>query len=373
MSSFFQKHIKRASQEAKQEFQGTPKDPVTSARHSQPLNIFKRSVSNLRVTKSLKKSTSSTSTNQSTSNSLRKRVEEVRSEVLPGKKRSTVENEKRLLMDENAHVPQKQDRPPDLRLEYSNFSSFEKLTPDSSGLATLESSHPTTPSPAKPSKESAIGASELSEEDMGQRNSTVRRKPIPLNQKPSLDCFTISPPMSPNTSSVQSSAEMHPPLAVLTNRPASVQMPIPRRRSSLTALHLDSSHFDRPLSSRDGTKHRASTLTNTFPQFSPINLAPLEKAALRPTFSPPLRPPVSNGRPASSSSMALSTSSPAPPFIHLPKTFPNGPVEVRAPSLRDSHHHCIQGHRKMPRSNNKICPTPFLDTGKRVGKTIGVG
>lgn len=54
------------------------------------------------------------------------------------------------------------------------------------------------------------------------------------------------------------------------------------------------------------------------------------------------------------------TSSPVPSHIHLPRTFPTGPVPVPTPPLTIVHMKCYQGHKRVVASANKYNPVPCM-------------
>ena len=259
----------------------------------------------------------------------------------------------------------------DLRLRMSGFSSFESLTLDTSGFTHL-SSHPTTPSPAKPLAFFARpDSSSVEHFMMGQNTSSIKRKRV--QEKPSLDAFSISPPkVSPDVSPKNSSAEQAPTDPVLRKRPSSVLVPIPRRRSSLTALHLDSSHFETPLSGHDVLKHRASTLTSTYKQEakSSETITPFQKPMSRDTLSATLLSTASSNRMSVSPDLINSPASPVLSHIHLPKTFPDGLIPTPKPPLTNIHHKCYTHHQRMPRSSNKVYPVPCMTCGNMEGEVF---
>ncbi|KAL9631000.1 MAG: hypothetical protein Q9164_006124 [Protoblastenia rupestris] len=265
------------------------------------------------------------------------------------------------------------DKPTELTLWHSNFSSFESFSHDQSALSE-QSSQPTTPSPARPlahflSQE----ANSFADTNMGQKVSGIKRKPVQSPDQQNLDAFSTSPPRSPDTSP-EKSATGREPLPVLDQRASSVQLPIPRRRSSLTALHLDSSHFESPISHHDELNHRASTLTSSSRPMSrsPSTITPSGPTQRQrgDTLSPPLLSTLSP-RGLSPSSEQLRTpppSSPTPAQIHLPETFPNGPIPTPRPPLTKVHYECYMLHRRMPRSSNKVCPVPCMACGTAEGE-----
>ncbi|KAL9132131.1 MAG: hypothetical protein Q9217_000065 [Psora testacea] len=256
----------------------------------------------------------------------------------------------------------------DITLRHSTFSSSESLAQDQSALST-QSSHPTTPTSGKRLADVlAKEADSFTDKAMGQKASTIRRKPVQLRDKSSLDAFSTSPPRSPDTSPEKSSAERDAS-SILRHRVSSAQLPIPRRRSSLTALHLDSSHFETPISHYDELKHRASTINSSVRPItrSPSTITPSGATQRQrgdtlspPTFStlPPDPPSTTSGQ-----GSTPSPSSPVPPHIHLPKTFPDGPISTPRPPLTNTHYQCYMLHRRMPRSSNKLCPVPCMTCG----------
>ena len=152
---------------------------------------------------------------------------------------------------------------------------------------------------------------------------------------------------------------------------------VPRRRSSLTAIHLDSSHFETLDPKHPNLQHRASTLTE--PGHRPSGLAESIRPVIsnsgslavapqlsqaRDTLSPPLLSPApSNPRVSIVSSHSQtdnSRTSPGPSHIYLPRTFPKGPVPISAPPLTIVHMKCYQGHKRMVASANKYNPVPCM-------------
>lgn len=262
-------------------------------------------------------------------------------------------------------------KPPDRTSQLSNHDSFEsstpELTPDHSGHFN-DTSNPATPSPARhPLHPQAVDTDDIPLDSMGNHVSSisaVSRKPLPLREKKSLLAFPTDTKDPCDPSPEQTSEKGPPP--VLRHRASSPRVAIPRRRSSLTALHLDSSHFDTPVSNQVDLTQRTSTLRNSIrpAATSPSTITPTTQSHKRDTLSPTLlSPQLSASRPSSSSSNTPSPSSPAPPHIHLPPTFPDGPVPTPAPPLTTTHYKCYQSHRRVMYSRNKICPVPCMACG----------
>ena len=261
----------------------------------------------------------------------------------------------------------------ELELHIRHDSSADSFTPDQSGVS-AGSSDLTTPSPGKSHALLQLNTSSPPQpDDMGQKTSTLTRKPLSLKAKQSL--ATVRGDQERERSSPEPDLSPQPPSA--TKPPpakSSLKVQVPRRRSSLTAIHLDSSHFDTLDPKHPNLQHRASTLTEPARRPSglsesivPIisNTSRLEiKAQLHGTLSPPLlSPPISATRVSSISSNSPSDNqrtSPVSSHIHLPKTFPKGPVPIPAPTLTIVHKHCYQGHRRMIPSSNKYSPVPCM-------------
>ena len=275
------------------------------------------------------------------------------------------------------------DVPSDLDVHESRGSSVESLPIDRSGIST-DSTYATTPSPAKHRVFQLLkSSSPVLRKSMGNKASTVLRKPIPNEGNQSSAPITTDPEKSPRLSDQQMSTGAQQP-ATISARGSSLVLNVPRRRSSLTVLHLDSSHFETPGPQHRDLQHRASTLTE--PRRRPSVLAetihPItsivtstssttptiqvqERETLSPAFlSPPLlSPPLSTSQHSSASSQAASSksrNSVVPTFIHLPKTFPDGPIPVPAPPLTIIHHQCYQAHKCIISSRNKINPVPCM-------------
>ena len=291
----------------------------------------------------------------------------------------------------NAAEDSESQLPSDPGLQQSRDSSVESFPVDKSGVSN-DSTYATTPSPVKHRAfQSLESKSPVRRKSMGNKVSTVLRKAVPLEGKQNSTTTSTDPAKSPGPSREQgSSAQVQP--AILPARASSVVFNVPRRRSSLTALHLDSSQFETPDPRLQKLQHRASTLTE--PGRRPSNLADVERPITTimmssneatpktgdqnretqsPAFlSPPLlSPALSNSQVSSASSQAPSFSSrksAVPTFIHLPRTFPGGPIPVLAPPLTVIHYKCYQSHRRILLSRNKVNPVPCMTCGEAEGE-----
>ena len=283
------------------------------------------------------------------------------------------------------------DVPSDLEFHESRGSSLESLPIDKSGIST-GSTYATTPSPAKHRAFQLLeSSSPVQRKSMGNKVSTVLKKPIPLERKQSSARIAMDPEKAQGPSDQQASTGPEQPAAI-SRRDSSLKVNVPRRRSSLTALHLDSSHFETPDLQHRDLQHRASTITQ--PRRRPSVLAgttrPIttiviptsgtpptvqvqERETLSPAYlSPPLlSPPLSTSQHSPASSQAASSksrNSVLPAFIHLPKTFPDGPIPVPAPPLNITHYKCYQAHRRIISSRNKVNPVPCMTCRETEGE-----
>ena len=261
----------------------------------------------------------------------------------------------------------------ELELHHSHNSSAESFTPDHTGLS-VDSSNPTTPSPGKLRVFSQLNIAPPSiVKSMGQKASSLTRKPLSLKAKQSLATFRGEQDREPSSSK----SELTPQAPSATKpvpEKSSLKVQVPRRRSSLTAIHLDSSHFDTLDPKHPNLQHRSSTLTEPGRRPSGLseNIRPIIPSTgtvnitfpTREPLSPPLlSPPVPTSRASSASSNSPSENprtSPIPSHIHLPKTFPQGPISIPAPPLTIVHMKCYQGHRRMLVSPNKYNPVPCM-------------
>ena len=281
--------------------------------------------------------------------------------------------------------------PPDSRLQQSRSSSVDSLPIDKSAISS-DSTYATTPSPAKHRAFQLLeSSSPVQRKGMGNTASTLRKNLSPFEGKQSSATEFVDLEKASGSANQKASVGSQQP-ATFAARGSSVIVNVPRRRSSLTVLHLDSSHFETPDPQRQNPEHRASTLTEprrrpsvpaetvrpvTTIMPSPSNTTSTIQAqqyeTLSPGFlSPPLlSPPLSNSRLSSASSQALSSksrNSVVPAFIHLPKTFPDGPIPVPTPPLTVIHHKCYQSHRRVVLSRNKINPVPCMTCGEKDGE-----
>ena len=291
----------------------------------------------------------------------------------------------------NAAKDSESQLPSDPGLQQSRSSSVESFPVDKSGVSN-NSTHATTPSPVKHRAFQLLEPkSPERPKSMGNKVSTVLRKPVPLEGKQTSATISTDPANPPGPSGERGSRDQVQP-AILPARASSVIFNVPRRRSSLTALHLDSSHFETPEPRLQKLQHRASTLTE--PRRRPSNLLDVERPITTimmsssdatpkqgdqkretqsPAFlSPPLlSPALSNSQVSSASSRAPSFNSrksTVPTFIHLPKTFPDGPIPVLAPPLTVIHYKCYQSHRRILLSRNKVNPVPCMTCGEAEGE-----
>lgn len=199
---------------------------------------------------------------------------------------------------------------------------------------------------------------------MGQDASKHKRKG--LREKASRQPFSSSPPTSKDTS-LDASPDKDPLEPAHLTRSPSVKVPIPRRRSSLTALHLDASHFEKPINGNDVLKHRASTLTSTYKQItkSQETLTPLSRALTQDTLKAPMQPLTTSTRHSSISDKAPSNVSIKPTHIHLPKTFAVALEQMPKPPITKAHRNCYHSHRhpSMLEAKNALHPVPCMTCG----------
>lgn len=269
-------------------------------------------------------------------------------------------------------------------LRRSQSSSADSFIPDQSGFSNL-SSHPTTVSPARHSS-FFEGSPPLSPGSMGNKASTIARNPLPLRTKKSQADIESGKEKENEKSpaiSYELNPESRPPPATYSPRGSSVQVQVPRRRSSLTVLHLDKSHFEAVNLNQPVLSHRSSTLTEprdrrsstTAETIRPVisntsTLKPLNTATNRErTLSPPLFSPNSQLSSASSRSVSFNEiptsirSSVIGSRIHLPKTFPEGIITIRAPNINKTHHTCYTNHKTIQSSSNRYYPVPCMTCG----------
>ena len=268
-------------------------------------------------------------------------------------------------------------------LQQSRGSSVESLPVDKSGISS-NSTYATTPSPAKHRAFQLIeSTSPVQLKGMGNKSSMVRSKSVPQEGEQSSAADTIDMEEGHESPDQQASSSSQKPITV-SARGSSMIVNVPRRRSSLTVLHLDSSHFETPDPQHQNLQNRGSTLTEPHRRPSapaetkrPVTTIVASSSDTTPTrqvqqhetlspafLSPPLLSPTSRLSSASSqAASAKSQNSTGPTFIHLPKTFPDGPIEVPAPPLTVTHYQCYQSHRRVTFSRNKLNPVPCMTCG----------
>ena len=285
--------------------------------------------------------------------------------------------------------------PSDSKLQQSRGSSAESLPIDKSAISS-DSTYATTPSPAKHRAFQLLESNSPVQQrkGMGNKGSRLRKNLSPLEGKQSsaTDSTTDVDKTSGSSSNQKPSVGSQQP-ATFAARGSSAIVNVPRRRSSLTVLHLDSSHFETPDPQRQTADHRASTLSEprrrpsvlveTIRPVTTIISSPIDttstvqpqqqRETLSPGFlSPPLlSPPLSHSPLSTASSQALSSksrNSVVPAFIHLPKTFPDGPIPVPKPPLTVVHHHCYHSHKRVIFSRNKSNPVPCMTCGETDGE-----
>lgn len=267
-------------------------------------------------------------------------------------------------------------------LRRSGSSSADSFTPDQSGFSNI-SSHPTTPSPANHRAFHENSPPRLLS-GMGNKASSIARKPLSIRTRKSLPKFENPWEKEKSSESSQNQPlESKPSSATYSPRSSSAQVKVPRRRSSLTVLHLDNSHFEPVDLKQPELSHRASTLTDPRERrpstlaetIRPVTshastLKPLDVATSREkTLSPPLWSPIS--RISSTSSQSRSANEPSANSrssvigsrIHLPKTFPQGAIPILAPPLTITHYQCYQNHKFILPSANTNCPVPCMTCG----------
>ena len=293
------------------------------------------------------------------------------------------------LRQPNADKPRKPSTLSDPGLQQSRDSSVESLPVDKSGISS-NSTYATTPSSAKHRAFELIeSSSPVQRKGMGNKPSMVRSKSVPTEGEQSSAAETIDMEKG-HESPDQQASDSSQKLTTFSTRGSGIIVNVPRRRSSLTVLHLDSSHFGTPDPQHQNLQHRASTLTE--PHRRPSVLAETrrpvttivasssdttptmqvqQRETLSPAFlSPPLLSPTSRLSSASSQApSSKSQTSTGPAFIHLPKTVPDGPIPVPAPPLTVTHYKCYQAHRRVTFSRNKIHPVPCMTCGTAEGET----
>lgn len=263
-------------------------------------------------------------------------------------------------------------RPPTLIAESTDLASLESLTPDQSGDSNDINQ------PQRPASSNIIQSFPISnpqttvEARMGNTMSgaiTVIRKPVPAYVEEKECSSTKEAEVSPVTETSKGTSPDKDPEPVPRHRVSMVKVPIPRRRSSLTTIHLDRSHFGTPVAPGQGKfNHRSSSFSESFrPTTGSLKSAtptPQNQGQGGDTLSPPLlSPTISNSRPSTANSGARFSSSLVSSHIHLPATFPGGAIATPKPSLTDVHYRCYQEHVRIRYSQNKKCPVPCMTCG----------
>lgn len=265
-------------------------------------------------------------------------------------------------------------RPPTLINQPSDISSTESLTPDQSGISS-DLSQPETPDSISSQIITLLGVEQVPRDcDMGNKvssSATVIRKPVPAHVKPGQNLsIQGSGSLESPSSSQELPAEAAPP-PILHHRASTVKVPIPRRRSSLTTLHLDRSHFEKALSPKHNKYDaRASSLSDSFhpDPMSPNTKTSAPPSGLPATIPPALiSPPLSNSRPSTAESQTESSTSQGPNHLRLPVTFPGGKIVTPTPPLTKTHYHCYQFHKRVRYSQNKTYPVPCMACGTPEG------
>lgn len=258
----------------------------------------------------------------------------------------------------------------------------EELTPsspessylDRSGYSTAFSSIPTTPVGKERSQSTSDSHKAPThfqdiEQTMGQKSSSTVIRKTNASRTGSLDAFSTSPPPSPDLPVNPSPGNRSPP-PTFSHRPNTIQVAVPRRRSSLTVIRSGKAPFNASTGNQHVIKHHSSSGSNIFQQDigSQSTITPLDIVRKQEDLSPPLPSPQKSAhRPSLHSHHTSSQDGAAQMRIRFPKTFPNGPIETPKPVLNKSHFNCYIQHRRTQRSNNKICPVPCMTCGRTEG------
>ena len=272
--------------------------------------------------------------------------------------------------------------PPVPVVQGSADSSFASLTPDHSGISS-ESTGPLTPEGAEPIRTPAVYDKHPQSLEMGNSESKLngawgRKANIKggiARQKADLETSRTPAPEGPASAEQKGQlTEKVSPVAsvpILRHRASSIQVPVPRRRSSLTALHLDSSHFEKPaLSIQTNRDNRNSSFSASFdPVLSTSTSATIVASPTAQGDRSDKAPSPQQLSPSSSEQRDLSTTStvnPAPPVrtgIYFPKTFPDGPPEVKPSPIKERHYRCFQSHRPMRSEKAMFHQIPCMTCG----------
>ena len=294
-------------------------------------------------------------------------------------------------------------RPITLIVQDSTHSSLESLVPDQTILSS-ELGEPATPVAA----EIIYSAPILGQGSIGQamgntdskvvqaKVSKVIRKPVSGLLKGKKSQQTVGADSSPTPKLVPKRASEHPtepatakakervkenlnpvgPPPVLRHRASSGQLQVPRRRSSLTAIHLDSSHFEKPPSSKKSDSNNQGNRASSFSESCQPTITSSNATTVVPSpnpqqndksgepHSPRLLSPRSSDRRLSSAGSSTQTSiTPKPSHIHFPMTWPEGPPELKPATLTSMHYKCYRSHQLMRKERAMFNQVPCMTCG----------
>ena len=295
-------------------------------------------------------------------------------------------------------------RPPALVGQDSTDSSLDSLTPDQSGISNV-SSEPITPPAAQATRSLLDYRKATLGSDMGNIDSrlvgTKVGKAI-LRSKKSQQTIELESSAKPSTFAEQASeqptklepdqttkeasglatelgnedtkgnADPDGPPPVLRHRASYGQLQVPRRRSSLTALHLDSSHFENSsLSTNSDRDNRVSGFRASFhPVISSPNATTVVQSPLPQGNKSSYTPSPQLLSPSSSKSQSWSTNSKLPLSTtpkraqpYFPKTWPDGPPESKPAQLTPSHYECYRLHQPIRREKAMSNQVPCMACG----------
>lgn len=287
-------------------------------------------------------------------------------------------------------------------------SSFDSLTPDQSGIST-ESSGPVTPSGGQAIQAPRVHGTHFRRLEMGNTESKLagfqvgkamlkgKRSRQTINLEESATSAYVpgrASQLPTELTSKQAFVETLGPVStlvseetkertkedishigpppVLRHRASSGQVQVPRRRSSLTAIHLDSSHFEKPSSSTDS--ERGNRISSFSASFHPVISAPdpvilvsslnVQGDTLDNTSFPhPLSPTSSQQQILSLNSSIPSPTPPKQTGIYFPQTWPYGSPEVKPAQLTLSHYECYRLHQPIRRERPMFNQVPCMTCG----------
>lgn len=260
--------------------------------------------------------------------------------------------------------------------------SLGSLTPDHSGISS-ESTGPLTPEGAESIQTPAVYDRHPQSLEMGNSESKLnsawgRKANIKggiARQEADLETSGTPAPEGPASAEqkklLDDKAGPLTSVPILRHRVSSIQVPVPRRRSSLTALHLDNFHFEKPaLSIQTNRDNRNSSFSASFePVLSTSTSATIVASPTEQGEKSDNAPSPQRLSPSSSEQRDLSTTStvnPAPPVrtgIYFPKTFPDGPPEVKPAPIKECHYRCFQSHRPMRSEKAMFHQIPCMTCG----------